>query len=178
MILIILFLLFNTVNSNNFINYINSIDIINIKGEINNNLYNKLINYKLTNDKYINIYIKSHGGNLLDAINIIYLIKEFEKNKTVICIAEIAYSVAFTIFQSCKNRYILSDSVLMQHEFIIINNNYDINIINSIIYYIRYLEANKLNIKLSLYLEKVKNELWLFGQDILNNNAADKLINF
>ena len=80
MIMIILFLLFNKVNSNNLINYINSIDIINIKGEINNDLYNKLINYKLTNDKYINIYIKSHGGNLLDAINIIYLIKEFERN--------------------------------------------------------------------------------------------------
>ena len=167
MIYTILFLLFIKVENN-----------INIKGEINNDLFLQLNKSQITNNKYLYIYINSYGGNLIDGIDIIYLIKEFEKNKTVICIAEVAYSVAFTIFQSCNNRYVLYNSVLMQHEFVIINNNYDINIIYSIICYIRDIEALRLNIKLNLYLEKIKNELWLFGQDIIDNNAADKLIDF
>jgi ATP-dependent protease ClpP protease subunit len=169
MIYITFFLLFN---------YVKCIDIFNIKHEINNDLYNKLNNHQITNDKYLYIYINSHGGSLFDAIDIIYLIKEFEKKKIVICVAEIAYSVAFTIFQSCSNRYILSNSVLMQHEFTIIYSKYDLTIVNNIISYIRNLEAMKLNIKLKLYLEKVKNELWLFGQDIIDNNGADKIIDF
>ena len=168
MIIIIFLLLFN---------FVKSVDIINIKGFINNDLYNKIYNQSLTNDKYLYIYIDSQGGSLFDAIDIIYLIKEFEKNKTVICIASVAYSSAFTIFQSCSNRYVLPNSILMQHEFDIIYS-YDENIVNDIIYYIRNIEAMRLNIKLNIYLEKVKNELWLFGHDIIDNNAADKLIDF
>ena len=168
MIIIIFLLLFN---------FVKSVDIINIKGFINNDLYNKIYNRSLTNDKYLYIYIDSQGGSLFDAIDIIYLIKEFEKNKTVICIASVAYSSAFTIFQSCSNRYVLPNSILMQHEFDIIYS-YDENIVNDIIYYIRNIEAMRLNIKLNIYLEKVKNELWLFGHDIIDNNAADKLIDF
>lgn len=161
----ILFILFNNVNS---------FDIV---GEINNELYIKLVNYKLTNNKNLYIYINSPGGSLFDAIDIIYLIKEFEKSKTVICIAQNAYSVAFTIFQSCSNRYILSNTILMQHEFKIIYSKYDVNIVNNIILYIRISEAMRINIKLNVYLEKVKNELWIYGQDIIDNNYADKLIN-
>jgi ATP-dependent protease ClpP protease subunit len=168
MIIIIFLLLFN---------FVKSIDIINIKGFINNDLYNKIYNQSLTNDKYLYIYIDSQGGSLFDAIDIIYLIKEFEKNKTVICIASVAYSSAFTIFQSCSNRYVLPNSILMQHEFDIIYS-YDLNIVNNIIYYIRNIEAMRLNIKLNIYLEKVKNELWLLGHDIIYNNGADKLIDY
>jgi len=168
MIIIIFLLLFN---------FVKSIDIINIKGFINNDLYNKIYNQSLTNDKYLYIYIDSQGGSLFDAIDIIYLIKEFEKNKTVICIASVAYSSAFTIFQSCSNRYVLPNSILMQHEFDIIYS-YDENIVPDIIYYIRNIEAMRLNIKLNIYLEKVKNELWLLGHDIIYNNGADKLIDY
>ena len=159
-------------------NYVKCIDIINIKGEINNDMYNKISTHKLNNDKYLYIYIKSQGGLLFDGIDIIYLIKEFEKNKTVICIADIAYSVAFTIFQSCSNRYILPNTILMQHEFIIYYNSYDIKFINNIICYIRYIEAMKLNIKLNIYLEKIKKEFWLYGYNILDYNAADKIIEY
>ena len=35
----------------------------------------------------------------------------------------------------------------------------------------------RINIRLNVYLEKVKKELWLYGQDIIDNNYADKLIN-
>ena len=50
MIIIIFLLLFN---------FVKSIDIINIKGFINNDLYNKIYNQSLTNDKYLYIYIDS-----------------------------------------------------------------------------------------------------------------------
>jgi len=103
--------------------------------------------------------------------------KRIWKTKTVICIAVKAYSVAFIIFQSCSNRYILSNTILMQHNFKIIYSKYDVNIVNNIILYIRNLEPIRLNIKLNVYLEKIKNELWIYGQDIINNNYADKLIN-
>jgi hypothetical protein len=65
----------------------------------------------------------------------------------------------------------------MQHEFDIIYS-YDLNIVNDIIYYIRNIEALRLNIKLNIYLEKVKNEFWLLGHDIIDNNGADKLIDY
>jgi hypothetical protein len=65
----------------------------------------------------------------------------------------------------------------MQHNFKIIYSKYDVNIVNNIILYIRNLEPIRLNIKLNVYLEKIKNELWIYGQDIINNNYADKLIN-
>ena len=36
----------------------------------------------------------------------------------------------------------------------------------------------KLNIKLDIYLEKIKKEFWLYGYDILDYNAADKIIEY
>ena len=44
--------------------------------------------------------------------------------------------------------------------------------------YIRNIAAMRLNIKLNIYLEKVKNELWLLGHDIIDNNSADNLIDY
>ena len=55
------------------------------------------------NDTYV--YLNTPGGSVFDGLKIIEEIRKYNMS----CIVENAYSMGFIIFQSCKNRYILSN---------------------------------------------------------------------
>ena len=116
-------------------------------------------------------------------LEIINYIKSLQRrDKQVICIAHNAMSMAFAIFQYCTERYILYSSSLMQHQMSlgISGKLYDIN---SRMVYLNRLEekinqdqAERLKLSVANFTRLIQNDWWMYAEDILLNNAADKMV--
>ena len=130
---------------------------VSIKGRIDrymaSQFVSKINNINTTN---IYIYIDSPGGDVDSGQKILQYI-QFKKdtNKTIMCVAWEAHSMAFNIFQSCNYRYVLPDSKLMQHQMSMKNLNGNIENLNR---------------------AKIMNDWFLYGEDIVKNNVADAMI--
>jgi len=160
--------------------YLNNSNLIMLKGEINKKNTNQFL-YDLNlnhNKKNIFIYIDSPGGSVEEGNKIIREVQYYNLK----CIAEKAYSMAFAIFQSCKYRYIIPFSKLMQHQISLgIQNekgkieNY-MQFINQIENELVLIQSSKLNMNPDEFKLKTLNEWWIFGKEILKENCADKMI--
>jgi len=129
------------------------------------------------------LYINSPGGSVMAGLEIINYIKSLQRReKQVICIAHNAMSMAFAIFQYCTERYILYSSSLMQHQMSlgVSGKLYDIN---SRMVYLNRLEekinqdqAERLKLSVANFTRLIQNDWWMYAEDILLNNAADKMV--
>jgi ATP-dependent Clp protease protease subunit len=131
----------------------------------------------------IYVYINSPGGNVIAGLEIINYMKSLQsRDKKIICVAHNAMSMAFVIFQYCSERYILYSSTLMQHQMSlgIKGKLYDINsrmsYFNSLELNINRDQATRLNMSLDNFTRLIQNDWWLYSEDILVNNAADKMV--
>ena len=138
---------------------------------------------QIVTDKQVYIYINSNGGSVIDGNDIIesihFLINSgYEVN----CIAQKAYSMAFHILQHCPNRLITETSSLMQHQIkLSIHDNYEniksylamIEQINQ--YHIDY-SAARLNLTSSEFKQKIDNDWWVYGSNIIKQNMADRIV--
>jgi ATP-dependent protease ClpP protease subunit len=107
----------------------------------------------------IYIYIDSPGGSVSSGDKFVSYMDFLQgQEKTIICVAENAMSMAFHIFENCDKRYMTQSGLLMQHQISL----------NS-----RYQELNKLNHQVEMIykieermLKKIKcynsNEIYIF----------------
>jgi len=137
--------------------------------------FNKISN-KNKNKTFI--YLDTPGGSVEEGMKIVTLVKDYNLS----CIAERAYSMGFIIFQACRERLILKHSSLMQHQMSlgIINEKGKIdsymNYINEIENELVAMQATRLGMSRNKFRNKTVNEWWMYGDNILNYKAADKLI--
>lgn len=171
----------NAVNTKPLNIRFNSTNNIMIKGPIDNDVSSKFI-YELNlleNKKNVYVYLDTPGGSIDDGMQIVAQIKKYQLS----CIAEKAYSMGFIIFQSCKNRYIMPHSRLMQHQLSYGIRNEKLKIDN----YVRFInsmekqlveeQAERIGLDEDEFYEKTINEWWLYGKNILKENCADRFVN-
>jgi ATP-dependent protease ClpP protease subunit len=139
-------------------------------------------NNRLTT-KNIYVYINSNGGSVLSGNDIIENIKFLNSTGyNITCIAQKAYSMAFHIFQHCKQRYITSSSTLMQHQMSLgINGNYEniktyLEMIEKINEELINYSAKRLKLTSKQFKNNIMNDWWFYGKNAIQNNAADKII--
>lgn len=164
----------NTINLNNE-------NIILVKNEINAETVSYAID-KIQNAKNATnmiLFLDTPGGRVEDGLQ---LINEVQKNNMT-CIVQRAYSMGFAILQSCKNRYLLPTGKVMQHQITFglgdslhKIENY-VSYVNQMNNYLTELQSKKIKIDPRLFREKTSNDWWLFGENAVYNNVADKLIN-
>lgn len=137
----------------------------------------------VTSDK-IYIYIASNGGSVLEGQRIIQTIEALQKSgKTVYCIADHAYSMAFAILQSCQHRYITHQSSVMQHQMSstikgsLENMKKMIDFLDRVNTIMADQESKRIGISQHEFLDNINNDWWLYGQDIIDNNIADEVVN-
>lgn len=133
---------------------------------------------KLDNKKNLYLILDTHGGEVTSGMKIINEVTKYN----ISCIAIRAYSMGFAIFQSCKKRYVLPDSTVMQHQ-ISLGTGGELGKIKSqlslVQQYENYLVTMQMNrIKLSHFdfMNKINNEWWSFGENIVFENIADEII--
>jgi ATP-dependent Clp protease protease subunit len=153
-----------------------------INQESSSRLLSKLNSIE-TKHNVIYLYINSPGGSVIAGMEIINYIKGLQsQSKQIICIAHNAMSMAFVIFQYCSERFILYSSTLMQHQMSlgVKGKLYDINsrmsYLNSLETNINQHQATRLNLSLDNFTRLIQNDWWLYSEDILLNNAADKIV--
>lgn len=124
------------------------------------------------------VYINSPGGSVRAGNRIVRHI--MQHNYT--CIAEVAISMAFVILQSCRHRSIMYGSIVMQHQqSLMIDgdieriNNY-MRMANAINKDLIALQATRLGISEHKFKSFTMNEWWLYGQEIIDNGVADRMI--
>ena len=135
------------------------------------------------NTKNIYVYINSNGGSVESGSDIIENIKYLNSTGyNITCVAQKAYSMAFHIFQHCKQRYITSSSTLMQHQMSLgVNGNYE-----NIKTYLEMVEemneelinysAKRIKMSPSSFKNKIMNDWWFYGKNAIENNIADKIV--
>ena len=164
---------------------LNENNFVTLRGTVDSNSVSRWIReINLVNSNDIYLYIKSPGGSVTQGLTFIEQINSLqESGKNIHCIADFAASMAFIIFQSCPERYILSSSILMQHQMSLelkgnLENlqNYLVFIeeINSIV--IKN-QAERINMTSLAFQNKVMNDWWISGNFALKNNLADEIVN-
>lgn len=135
-----------------------------------------------TKDFYI--IIDSNGGDVFEGQKIIDQIKFLQANNIHIkCVALIAYSMAFHIFQSCNERIIYESSKLMSHQLKLSINDIEIYKLKNYLEMIYNINENldeiiskRLNVDIKMYREKIYNEWWIDGKQIIKEKLADKIV--
>lgn len=152
-----------------------------IRGSIDDTTSSNFV-YELNKKKNKNntyVYLDTPGGSVESGNVILNEIQKYNLS----CIAEKAYSMGFVLLQGCKKRYITKYAKVMQHQlsYGIKNEIEKINsysrFINEIDQELNQMQANKINMTYSDFKFKTFNEWWLFGQNIISENVADKMVN-
>jgi hypothetical protein len=102
--------------------------------------------------------------------------------KKIHCIADVAASMAFVIFQACDTRLIVENSILMQHVPSLSLGGPLPNVITSvglmtdIADKLEKDQANRLKMPLEEFRRKTRNDWWLFDKSAILYGAADEMV--
>jgi len=135
----------------------------------------------LNNSPTIYLYITSPGGQIIAGERLVQYLKTTDKN--IECIADFAASMAFIILQHCKARYIMGDSIIMQHEASLgaqgeLPNFLSwVKLITGIVTKLEKSQAKRIGITHKQYRSKIANDWWMHGTEAVVNKAADKQVN-
>ncbi len=157
---------------------------VSLLGTVNKTSIDKLMRdiYHLDKQNFY-LYINSPGGYVEDGERFVSHLQFLqETGKNISCIAENAHSMAYYIFQNCNQRLIIPSSKVMQHQMTIYNDGQLTNIENYIAMITKISQrlnifcAKRIGIPLEKFNKLVSTDWWLYGQDIVDNNVADKMV--
>ena len=154
---------------------------VSLLGEVNLQSVDKVIDgINQLKSKSVYLYIDSPGGYVNDGEKLVsYILYSQATGREIICIAENAFSMAFYILQNCKFRWVTPSARLMQHQVSIKNQGTLLNVgkyfnmVNRVSEKLNHICAQRLKIPDADFIEKVRDDWWLYGDDIINQNAAD-----
>lgn len=147
---------------------INEESVSNIMYEIN----------KVHNKSSVYLFLDTPGGEVTYGLQLINEIKKYN----ISCIAEKAYSMGFAILQACKQRYILPYTSVMQHQI-----SFGIGgelgkikahtlLVDQYNQYLIEMQSKRIHMHPQTFINKINNEWWLFGGNIIFENVADEMI--
>ncbi|VVU94576.1 Clp protease [seawater metagenome] len=155
-----------------------------VRGQVTSESVSKwILELNKIKENNIMIYISSPGGSVLAGMTFVEQIKQLEASgKHIECVADIAASMAFIIFQACPHRYTTSSSVLMQHQMSlrlggsIENVKTYLDFLDNIESDLNEMQAKRLDMDVEAFNQKIAHDWWLSGSNILKYNVADKMI--
>ena len=154
-----------------------------LRSEVNGESVSAFIDqfYKSTANP-VYVYIDSPGGSVIDGFKIIEAIKG-EKNRQVICVANVAASMAFSILQACPVRYVTEHGIIMQHVGSYgvrgqsPNNVSMVNFLERVFKKLSADDAKRLGLSLTSFLKKTRDDWWMFSEEAVDHRAADDIAN-
>ena len=155
-----------------------------IRGQVTGESVSKwILEVNKIKENDILIYISSPGGSVLAGMTFVEQIKQLEAaGKHIECVADIAASMAFIIFQACPHRYATTSSVLMQHQMSlrlggsIENVKTYLEFLDNIETDLNTMQSQRLGIEVSDFNKKIAHDWWLSGSSIIRNNVADEMV--
>lgn len=137
---------------------------------------------ELQPEDIIYLVIDSPGGSVAAGLDLKPLIENLP-NK-VHTISMFAASMGFYMAQLGEKRYVVPGGIMMGHrakggfegQFETGEVESQLDLWKEIVRSMEQLNADRMGISLEEYKQKVVNELWLFGERAVKENAADKMV--
>lgn len=152
-----------------------------ITSPFNNTLLNKFTEKILAYDKdELYIYFDTPGGSVIALSRMARLMKG--SNIKFTCVANFAASAGFMLFQHCNNRLLLSDGILMSHNWAGSFRNEApriLTLFNTIQNLVGTLEAvaiEKMNVNSTEYATLINSNLWMTSVLATKYEAIDGVI--
>ncbi len=155
-----------------------------LRGSINGQTASKVI-VDLTSHKSRDLYffLITNGGSITSGLQIIQTLKALQESGIqVTCITNVGLSMGFVITQYCPKRYVMSSSILMQHQASLsVDGSYNtvqnyLSFISNMVDEIDIHQANRLNMTLDKFKDKIRDDWWMIGNEAVKNNAADEVV--
>jgi len=151
-----------------------------LRGEVTGESVAKLQDAILSStEKELTLVIASPGGSVMAGAALAQTIKDSGKN--VRCVATFAASMAFAILQACQERYVLDNSIIMQHVMSYglegqEPNNWSLaNALHRMNKKMDEDQAERIGLSYKEFREKVRDDWWLLGDEAVDANAADEM---
>lgn len=128
----------------------------------------------------IYLYIDSPGGSIFAGLKLVEALKATDK--TVVCVANTAISMAFVIFQACDERLIVEDAILMQHvasyglEGQEPNNFSFAGFLHRMTQGMNHMQAQRMGMTDAAFYSKIRDDWWMWGDEGVKNRAADSMV--
>lgn len=127
------------------------------------------------------LFISSPGGSVMDGIQLIQAI--MSSSKRVHCVIDVAASMAAAISQACDSRFALRSSIFMQHVATLglapqqePNALSYMQFIRKVLADLDAAQAKRAGMDVKEFEKKIRDDLWLFGDQIIKSKFADKII--
>ena len=153
---------------------------ISLRGQVSQASVSKAIQEILTSkEDTLYLHLNSPGGSIFAGLELVETIKN--SGKKIICVADFAASMAFVILQSCHERYVTNYGVLMQHVASYgLNGNEPNNFkmakfIRKVVRKLNREQAKRIGLSPKEFYSKTRSDWWIFGDDAVKNNTADKV---
>lgn len=124
------------------------------------------------------LYINSPGGSIIAGNQLVQAIHA--SGKKVVCIADFAASMAFSILQSCDQRLVMDDAIIMQHQAAtemkgnVTKLGKELELLQKLAEGLNKDDAARLGMPLKEFQAKIHDEWWMVGgEEIVASKAAD-----
>lgn len=151
-----------------------------LRGEVTSSSISRVIRQiNESSEKELYLFITSPGGSIIAGNQLVYLLKTTEKKIT--CVANIAVSMAFVILQACENRVVLPHAIVMQHVASYglrgeaPNNLSRVKFLHRMIRQMDEAQAKRIGMSYKEFKSKIRNDWWLFGDESVKYNVADRV---
>ncbi len=135
----------------------------------------QLMEYK---GEKVYLYINSPGGSIIAGNQLIQAIHS--SGHKVVCIADFAASMAFSILQSCDTRLVTDDAIVMQHQGSTeVRGNMtklkkEVEFLQKLTDGLNKDDSSRIGMSLEAFQAKIHDEWWLVGADeIVDSKVAD-----
>lgn len=151
-----------------------------LRGEVTSSSISRVIRQiNESSEKELYLFITSPGGSIIAGNQLVYLLKTTEKKIT--CVANIAVSMAFVILQACENRVVLPHAIVMQHVASYglrgeaPNNLSRVKFLHRMLKQMDEAQAKRIGMSYKEFKSKIRNDWWLFGDESVKSNVADRV---
>ena len=142
-----------------------------------------ILQLSLNRSDIVYLYLYSPGGSIMDGLRLIDTIKVLAATgKNIVCIADYAASMAFSIFEACPKRLMLENGVIMQHQAMTVLQGQisrieaDMRFTKALVNKLHAGDAARLGLTLEQFQAKIDNDWYMFDTEAIDNKAADSMV--
>lgn len=157
-------------------------NVISVRGEVDDAMASKFIkDVETVKGDDVYVYISSPGGSVLSGMKMVSYARATPKK--IICVVDIAISMAFVFLQACDERLSTENSIGMQHV-----TSYSIKPQQApnAVSFQKFLErmaeqmdqtqAKRVGLSYSEFKAKTRSDWWTFGEDVAEQGVTDRTV--
>lgn len=142
-----------------------------------------ILSLSVNKSKKIVLFLNSPGGDIIAGLELVNVIKsEIAHGREIVCVADYAASMAFSIMQSCSRRLILDGGVIMQHQASfgvrdkLLNLREEMKLNEALALKLNKNDAARIGIPLETFQSKIANDWWMFSEEAVEQRGADEMV--